>query len=119
MSAQRLQVLMRLWKGGETSHSELRRALSLDGAIVTRLIKEFEAEGLVRRRLDPGDNRYTLARLTAAGERAAADLDRSHQTYQNQLLGGVSPQQQKAVLAVLQRLRANAADHVAADRKSR
>jgi DNA-binding MarR family transcriptional regulator len=57
MSSPRLQVLIRLWRDGETSHSDLRQALSLDGASVTRLIKEFEAEGMVSRRIDPADNR--------------------------------------------------------------
>ncbi|MCW2859651.1 MAG: MarR family transcriptional regulator [Actinoallomurus sp.] len=109
MSAPRLQVLMRLWWNGETSHSDLRQALSLDGASVTRLIKEFEAEGMVSRRLDPADNRYTLARLTPAGERAAADLERSHQAYQVRLLDGVTAQEQEIVLGALQRLCTNVA----------
>ncbi|MFC7641308.1 MarR family winged helix-turn-helix transcriptional regulator [Streptosporangium lutulentum] len=66
MSPHRVQVLIRLRRNGETSHSDLRQALGIDGASVTRLVKEFEAEGLVRRRLDPTDNRYTLAALTPA-----------------------------------------------------
>ncbi|MEU8402971.1 MarR family winged helix-turn-helix transcriptional regulator [Nonomuraea sp. NPDC048892] len=93
--------------GGETSHSDLRQALGIDGASVTRLIKEFEAEGVVRRRLDPADNRYTLAALTPAGERVAADLERSHQAYQERLLAGATAQQQEIVLDVLRRIRAN------------
>lgn len=107
MSPSRVQVLVRLWRDGETSHSDLRQVLGIDGASVTRLVKEFEAEGLVSRRLDPADNRYTLAALTPDGERVAADLERSHQTYQEQLLDGVSIQQQKIVQGVLRRVRAN------------
>ena len=109
ISVPRLQVLMRLWRSGETSHSELRHALSLDGASITRLIKEFEVEGMVGRRIDPRDNRYTLARLTPAGEVAAAELERSHQDYQVRLLDGVSPQEQESVLRALRRVRANMA----------
>ncbi|WP_433509039.1 MarR family winged helix-turn-helix transcriptional regulator [Nonomuraea sp. CA-143628] len=107
MSSSRLQLLMRLWRNGETSHSELRQGLSLDGASVTRLIKEFEAEGLVSRRIDPADNRYTLASLTSTGERAAADLERSHQAYQVRLLDGISAGEREIVLRALERLRAN------------
>lgn len=107
MSAHRVQVLVRLWRAGETSHSDLRQALGVDGASVTRLVKELEAEGLAGRRLDPADNRYTLAALTPAGERLAADLVRSHQEYQERLLDGVSAQEQEAVLGVLRRVRAN------------
>jgi DNA-binding MarR family transcriptional regulator len=109
MSSPRLLVLMQLWRNGETSHSNLRQVLSLDGASVTRLIKEFETEGMVSRRIDPGDNRYTLARLTPAGERAAADLEQSHQAYQERLLDGVTTQEQEIVLRALQRLCANVA----------
>ncbi|MGW0063418.1 MarR family winged helix-turn-helix transcriptional regulator [Streptosporangium sandarakinum] len=107
MSPHRVQVLVRLRRNGETSHSDLRQALGIDGASVTRLVKEFEAEGVVRRRLDPTDNRYTLAALTPAGERVAADLERSHQAYQERLLAGATAQQQEIVLDVLRRIRAN------------
>ncbi|GAA4230731.1 DNA-binding MarR family transcriptional regulator [Streptosporangium album] len=107
MSAPRLRVLMRLWRDGETSHSDLRRILSLDGASVTRLIKEFEAEGLVSRRIDPADNRYTLANLTPAGAQAAAELARSHQAYQVRLLDGVTAEEQETVLRALTRVCAN------------
>ncbi|MET7337131.1 MarR family winged helix-turn-helix transcriptional regulator [Nonomuraea sp. NPDC005650] len=107
MSPHRVQLLIRLWRDGETSHSDLRQTLGIDGASVTRLVKEFEAEGLIGRRLDPADNRYTLAALTPEGKRVAADLERSHQTYQEQLLDAITPQQQEIVLDVLHRVRAN------------
>ncbi|WP_206781974.1 MarR family winged helix-turn-helix transcriptional regulator [Bailinhaonella thermotolerans] len=107
MSPHRVQLLIRLRRDGETSHSDLRRMLGIDGASITRLVKEFEAEGLISRRLDPEDNRYTLAALTPAGERAAAELERSHQAYQERLLDGITPHQQEIVLGVLARIRAN------------
>jgi DNA-binding MarR family transcriptional regulator len=110
MSPHRVQVLVRLWRNGETRHSDLRQAMGIDGATVTRLIKDFEAEGLVGRRLDPADNRYTLAALTPAGERTADDLARSHQLYQQRLLDGVTAQEQEIVLRVLRRVRANMTD---------
>jgi DNA-binding MarR family transcriptional regulator len=107
MSRPRLQVLMRLWRDGETSHSDLRRVLSLDGASVTRLIKEFEGEGMINRRIDPEDNRYTLARLTPEGERVAAELALAHQAYQVRLLDGVTGEEQEIVLRALERLHVN------------
>lgn len=107
MSPHRVQLLVRLRRDGETSHSDLRHMLAIDGASVTRLVKEFETEGLVTRRLAPADNRYTLAALTAAGERVAADLERSHQVYQERLLDGITPEQQDILLNVLRRIRTN------------
>ncbi|WP_228640169.1 MarR family winged helix-turn-helix transcriptional regulator [Microtetraspora sp. AC03309] len=116
MSAHRVQVLVRLWREGETSHSELRQALGIDGASVTRLVKDLEGEGLAGRRVDPLDNRYTLAALTPVGERVAAELDRSHQAYQERLLDGVTTQEQEIVLRVLWRVRANVTEQENHDR---
>jgi MarR family transcriptional regulator for hemolysin len=107
MSTHRVQGLVRLWREGETSHSDLRRLLGIDGASVTRLVKELETAGLAARRVDPEDNRYTLAALTPAGERVAADLERSHQAYQERLLDGVTNEEREIVLRVLSRVRAN------------
>ncbi|WP_203995075.1 MarR family winged helix-turn-helix transcriptional regulator [Sphaerisporangium rufum] len=110
MSRHRVQMLVRLRRNGETRHSDLRERLGIDGASVTRLVKEFEAEGLLGRRVDPADNRYTLAVLTPAGDRAAAELERSHQAYQERLLAGITAQDQETVRDVLRRLRTNITD---------
>ena len=98
---------MTLWKDGETSHNDLRRLLLLDGATVTRLMKEFESEGLATRRINPEDNRYVLAQLTAAGEETAADLGRRHQEYQRRLLEGVTLDEQRTLRQALRRLSTN------------
>ncbi|GAA2895954.1 hypothetical protein Acy02nite_25940 [Actinoplanes cyaneus] len=107
MSVQRVQILVRLHRNGETSHSELRQTLGIDGASITRLVKELERDGLVQRRVDPADNRYTLASLTPAGTRFAIELRERHQDYQERLLDGVDKQDQDRVLQALQRLRDN------------
>lgn len=99
MSAQRVQLLVRLRRAGETSHSDLRQALGIDGASVTRLVKEFETEELVGRRLDPADNRYTLAALTPGGKRVADDLVRSHQSYQSGRSTGSPPANRRSCCA--------------------
>ena len=104
----RVRVLLWLRRDGETRHSELRQRLGADGATVTRLVKQFEAEGLLSRRPDPADNRYTLAALTAAGEAAADEAERSHRRFQQQLLAGVADPDRQAALRVLRQFRANA-----------
>ena len=108
LSFSRVQVLLCLKREGETRHSELRERLGADGATVTRLVKQFESEGLLSRRPDPMDNRYTLATLTKAGQEVAYEVERSHQRFQEQLISGVSDRDQQAVLRVLRRFRANA-----------
>lgn len=107
----RVRVLLWLKREGETRHSELRQRLGADGATVTRLVKQFESEGLLTRRPDPADNRYTLAALTEAGEAAAAEAERSHRRFQQQLLAGVAEGDRQAVLRVLRQFRENAGNH--------
>jgi MarR family transcriptional regulator, transcriptional regulator for hemolysin len=108
LSSSRVQVLLWLKREGETRHSELRERLGADGATVTRLVKQFESEGLLSRRPDPSDNRYTLATLTKAGREVAHEVERSHQLFQAQLICGVSDRDRQAVVRVLRRFRANA-----------
>lgn len=104
----RVRVLLWLRREGETRHSELRQRLGADGATVTRLVKQFESAGLLSRRLDPVDNRYTLAALTEAGEAAAEEVERSHRRFQQRMLAGVDERDHQTVLRVLRQLRASA-----------
>jgi MarR family transcriptional regulator, transcriptional regulator for hemolysin len=105
----RVRTLLWLRREGETRHSELRRRLGADGATVTRLVKQFESEGLLSRRPDPADNRYTLAALTEAGQAAADEVERSHRRFHQQLLAGIDEHDRQAVLRVLRQFRTNAA----------
>jgi DNA-binding MarR family transcriptional regulator len=107
MSQVRLQLLMLLSRQGELSHATLQQQLKIDGATVTRQVKQFEREGIVDRRLDPQDNRYTLVSLTSSGERIVEGLIISHQEFQEKLLVGISKEEQEMLLHTLERLRSN------------
>jgi DNA-binding MarR family transcriptional regulator len=107
MSQARWQLLMLLERHGEMSHATLQQELSLDGATITRLVKQFEAERAVRRRLDPQNNRYTLVSLTPSGRAITADLRASHRAFQIRLLSGITREEQEGMLRVLEQLRAN------------
>lgn len=107
MRQPRMQLLTTIAEKGEISHAALGRALSIDGATITRLVKQFEAEGILSRRLDPDDNRYTLVSLTDSGRQMAAALGAAHAEYQTRLLEGISREDQETLLRVLEQLRAN------------
>lgn len=107
MSQARWQLLILLELHGEMSHATLQQRLSLDGATITRLVKQFEAEGTVRRRLDPQNNRYTLVSLTPSGKAITADIRASHSAFVTQLLNGITREEQEVMLRALERLRAN------------
>ncbi|QBD74994.1 MarR family transcriptional regulator [Ktedonosporobacter rubrisoli] len=86
MSQMRRQLLLLLSQQGELSHAALQQKLAIDGATVTRLVKQFEAEGVLSRRLDPQDNRYTLVSLTDAGQELVSQLQEAHSAFQTRLL---------------------------------
>lgn len=105
ISQPRRQLLTVLARVGELSHATLQQELSLDGATVTRLVKEFEANGWVSRRMDPKNNRFTLVALTDAGRKEVEGLRTSHQVFQTELLANISLAEQEAAIKILERLR--------------
>jgi DNA-binding MarR family transcriptional regulator len=110
MSQARLQLLTFLSRQSEISHAALQQQLMLDGATITRLVKQFEAEGVVKRRLDPQDNRYTLVSLTPSGQQIVSGLKETHSVFQTRLLDGITREEQEIMLRALERLRANMRD---------
>lgn len=110
MSQARLHLLSVVAQAGEISHAALQERLGLDGATITRLVKQFEAEDVLSRRLDPQDNRYTLVSLTAAGQQIVAGLRETHRAFQTRLLDGIPPEEQEVLVRALERLRANIRD---------
>lgn len=107
MTQARRQLLALVTREGELSHAALRRQLALDGATVTRLVKQFEAAGMLSRRLDPQDNRYTLVSVTALGRQTVSELGAAHGRFQARLLAGIAPEEQAAMVQVLETVRAN------------
>ena len=106
MGQARRQLLVVL-DDGEVSHAALAGHLGIDGAAVTRHVKALELAGFVRRRLDPADNRYTLASLTDRGRERVAELRAAHGRFQRQLLAGVDADDRRATVRALARVRAN------------
>jgi len=60
-------VLLVLWEGDGVTVSQLGERLALDSGTLTPLLKRLEAQALVQRLRDAGDERRVLLRLTAAG----------------------------------------------------
>ena len=107
MSQLRRHLLTLLSESGEISHAALQQRLAVDGATITRLVKQFESEGVLSRRLDPQDNRYTLVDLTGSGKLLVAELSAAHRLFQARLLAGIPKEEQEMALRVLERLHAN------------
>ncbi|GCE16777.1 MarR family winged helix-turn-helix transcriptional regulator [Dictyobacter kobayashii] len=97
MSQSRLTLLLELRQTGEMSQAELVQRLGMEGTLVTRFVKQMEGSGLLTRRSDPRDNRFTLVTLTPAGERIAQQMADFTHTLEAQLLEGLS-EEMKAII---------------------
>lgn len=89
-----------LWEvgDGEVEVRQLRARLELDSGYVSRLLRSLEGEGLVRMGAGRRDRRVRTVRLTAAGRRERATLDRLSDELARSLLAPLS-ERQRARLA--------------------
>lgn len=92
----------------ETSQAEIHRKLGVGGAVVTRILKHMEAEGLIIRHPDPADNRFNLVRLSEAGRVKRDELLAKTQRIESGLLQGLSAEEIECMQHALRRIRQNA-----------
>lgn len=109
LSGHALRLLYLAHQREGVSQSEIERLFELDGAAVTRLAKQLEAEGLIRRVPDPADNRYTIVFLTEAGRARLADVREAMRALEARLYEGIDPDDLARCRDVLERIRANLA----------
>jgi MarR family transcriptional regulator, transcriptional regulator for hemolysin len=109
MSFSRINMLHEIWHAGEISQKELQDRLDMEGSLMTRFAKQMEADGLITRRTDPKDNRYTLVSLAPAGHEAVEKMDKLGDEFQETLLKGLSQDDQDALMRALKHIRDNVA----------
>jgi DNA-binding MarR family transcriptional regulator len=107
ISEARLHMLGILYLFGELSQAELQRHLGVDGAAVTRQVKQLESEELLSRRADPADNRFTLVTLTPEGRERLREVARTAREFFVMSLEGVSAEDLACMRRVMTRMRAN------------
>jgi DNA-binding MarR family transcriptional regulator len=109
MSRARWHVLKRVFLEGQISQARLQSHLEVDGAAITRQVKQLEAQGLISRAADPQDNRYTLVTLTAAGRELAEGLMVVRNSFEAKVIAGMSDDDVAALRRSLNHIRANLA----------
>jgi DNA-binding MarR family transcriptional regulator len=107
MSKARWQVLALLQREGELSQAVLQQRLRVDGAAITRQVKQLEEDGLVLRRADPHDNRFTLVVLTPAGQQIAAGMAGKRESFEALVTAGISAEDIALMRRCLQQIRDN------------
>jgi GNAT superfamily N-acetyltransferase len=77
--------------------------LGLDSGYLSRQLRSLEAAGLVKVAASPGDQRVRVARVTAAGRRECAALDKRSDELAQSLLTPLSSTQRERLVAELNR----------------
>ncbi len=102
MTQARIVLLAQLRTAPEVSQAVLQERLAVDGAAITRQVKQMEREGLVARRSDPSDHRFTLVALTPQGRKVADAVMRRRDSFETRITAGVPT---KDVVRALERVR--------------
>ncbi len=88
--------------GGGVDVRDLRSRLDLDSGYMSRLLRGLEGQGLVRTGPATGDARVRVARLTSAGRRELAVLNRLSDRAAASLLQKLSDSQRGALTAAME-----------------
>lgn len=107
MHLSRFRVLYMLYVMGESAPAALLKRTVMDAAALTRVMKDFEDQGLILRRADPADARSRFAALTPAGTEKVVALLIARDRFVEDALAGLSPEENAALAELMQRVEAN------------
>lgn len=97
-------------RGDQPSQLALAAHLGIDRTVMTYLVDDLVAAGLVERQLNPADRRQRKVVATAAGTSAYKDLERRVRDAEDALLANLSPDERDAFRALLRRVACDAKD---------
>jgi DNA-binding MarR family transcriptional regulator len=89
---------------GPRRQLSLAQELSIDRTVMTYLLDDLEAAGLVERRADPADRRGTLVRLTGRGIDVIDQALEAHLANEERLLRPLSAADRRSLDRLLRRL---------------
>ncbi|WP_425270919.1 MarR family winged helix-turn-helix transcriptional regulator [Paenibacillus ferrarius] len=107
VSPSRFRLLQKLYHVDEINQTSLQKELQIDSAAITRHLKQLEGDGIVTRRNNPDDNRFTLVRLTELGRQEIVAYQEEKILFMAQLLQGFSEEEQKLFSHMIERMRNN------------
>ncbi|WP_150271438.1 MarR family winged helix-turn-helix transcriptional regulator [Paenibacillus tepidiphilus] len=107
IGSSRYDLLYQLYNAEEVTQSFLQKAVHIDGAAITRHLKQLEAEGMVSRRRNPEDQRETFVRLTDEGRGVIVNFNKERTEFIRQMLDGFSAQEMNALTDMLTRIHNN------------
>ena len=95
------RVLYEIARRDAPTASEVGRALDLDAGYLSRVLRNFEKRGLIRRTTSTSDARQSHLTLTPRGRKDYAPLERRSQRDTGLMLGRLSPDDQLRLLGAM------------------
>jgi DNA-binding MarR family transcriptional regulator/GNAT superfamily N-acetyltransferase len=95
------RILFELAQSGAVEVTQLRRGLDIDPGYLSRILRRFEAVGLVVRQRSATDARRQVIRLTAQGAAAFNDLDTRSAAQIRDLLSGVGEADRRRLVGAM------------------
>jgi DNA-binding MarR family transcriptional regulator/ribosomal protein S18 acetylase RimI-like enzyme len=95
-----MRVLYEIANGGRTA-SDIGRTLDLDAGYLSRVLRNFEKAGLIKRAASPGDARQSHVALTAKGAKTFAPYEKRSQDDVATMLATLKPDDQAKLTAAM------------------
>lgn len=96
-----MRVLFEIGHGEDVTASDVGKALDLDAAYLSRLLGNFEKEGLISRVRSKDDARQSHLKMTAKGRAAFAAADKKQAGNTAAMLGRLKPQDQARLVEAM------------------
>jgi DNA-binding MarR family transcriptional regulator len=107
ISQARLDLLHQLYEVEEISQRALQKLVHIDHAAVTRHLKQLEEKGMVVRRKNPDDQRFTYVSLSEEGRSKIVAYRSEKQRFISNVLADFSEEERKVLLGMLSRIKEN------------
>ncbi|MGM0898068.1 MAG: MarR family winged helix-turn-helix transcriptional regulator [Bacillota bacterium] len=111
ISASRYELLSQLYKVDEINQSTLQKLVNIDGAAITRHLKQLEASGMVTKRRNPEDNRVIFVSLTDEGRERIIEYRKENMGFVKQMLSDFTSEEVDALSDMLRRMQDNIVDY--------
>ena len=96
-----MRVLYEIANGKALTASEVGRALDLDAGYLSRVLRNFEKQGLISRKTSAADARQSHLALTERGAKTFAPFERRSQHQAGDMLGALKPADQARLVAAM------------------
>ena len=102
LRSRHLVALTVLREGGGSTQQALSTTLQIDRTNLVGLLNELEADKLIERRRSSEDRRRHIVEITPAGANLLAKVEVALAAVEDEVLGGLDPEQRETLYSLLQ-----------------